>query len=122
MRALLGASLVLALGCGADKKGARTDAQKLVGKWQEVESQQPRQVTLEFTADGKISVVSSFEGKTSTSTGIYELEEYKLTTVFTAEGSLRKRKTVHKVTKLTDVRLELDDDGFPLKYERVIVK
>jgi len=75
---------------GADEPKINKD--KLVGTWVVAKGDFPKDATLEFTTDGKLTVVRKQEGKTVTIKGAYEVDRDKLkVTVTTPEGEERKQ-------------------------------
>lgn len=106
MRLLLGCTLVMAACSGLsadDKKGEKIDAKLLVGKWSPKGDKAPVPMTLEFTKDGKVSLVAGPEGKEERSEGTYTLEGNKLSLKMKL-GDREEAQTV-TVSKLTDTDL-----------------
>lgn len=123
MRTLLSCVLLVAFCCplGADdKKDEKIDAKKLVGKWKQYEPKDGIQVTVEYTADGKVNGTVVLEnGDKLTCVGTYKLEGNKLTQTV-AIGKQEAQETVGKVTRLTDDEFEMTDAlGTKCKARRV---
>ncbi len=81
-------------------------AKKIVGIWEvtKSESDLPAGTTVEFTKDGKLSVIIKDDMKFS---GTYKLDKDKLNVKLTAEGQTIEETST--ITKLTDDALELKD-------------
>jgi uncharacterized protein (TIGR03066 family) len=122
MRAILGFGLAVLLvasaGVSADDA---VDAKKLIGKWElkELPKDFPAGVTAtaEFTNDGKLTVVFTFDGKSDKTEGTYKLDGNKLSVEF------KDTKETSTVTKLTDEELTLKyEKGTEEAFKRVKAK
>jgi uncharacterized protein (TIGR03066 family) len=113
MRAILGCAAVLALACGVTVAGgqAKVDAKKLVGKWSPApdKDKKDKQVamTIEFTADGKVSMTVGAAGAEYKAEGTYKLAADKLT-VQMKVGDTEAKDTL-TIKKLTDDELTTED-------------
>ncbi len=109
MRVLLGCAAVLILSCTAtsmqDKKDETIDAKKLVGKWQPNDKKTP--LTIEFAADGKLTMTIGEAGKDIKMEGTYKLDGRKLDVQLKFMGEDIKEKLTIK--KLTDDELVTED-------------
>ena len=112
MRTVLGCAAVLALACGASVAGqAKVDAKKLVGKWAPVPDKDKKEkgpaLTIEFTADGKVSMTVGAPGAEHRAEGTYKLAGDKLA-VLLRVGEAEVKDTL-TVKKLTDTELTTED-------------
>ena len=112
MRTVLGCVTVLALACGVSVAGqGKVDAKKLVGKWAPVpdkdKKDKPPAMTIEFTADGKVSMTVGTPGAEHKADGTYTLTGDKLA-VQLKVGDAEVKDTL-TVKKLTDTELTTED-------------
>ncbi len=83
-------------------------AKKIVGKWVVDKSEDlPDGATVEFTKDGKLTVVAKADGKELKLEGTYKIEKDKITTKITFNG--KAIEDTDDIIKLTDEVLELRD-------------
>jgi len=116
MRTVLGGAAVLALACGVSLAAgqAKVDGKKLVGKWvpapdkdKKDKSDKQTAMTIEFTADGKVSMTVGAAGAEYKAEGTYKLAADKLT-VQLRVGDADVKDTL-TVKKLTDDELTTED-------------
>jgi uncharacterized protein (TIGR03066 family) len=124
MRMVLGTTLTLALiaGAGADeKKDVKIDARLLVGKWKQVEPDKGPQLTVEYTADGRMSGTADLgDGTILSFAGTYKVDGNTITQTFVFGGTKTEKKTVGTITKLTDEVLEsTSEKGLKARSKRV---
>jgi uncharacterized protein (TIGR03066 family) len=104
MRVILGCVAVLALAVAATAAGqAKVDAKLLVGKWEQApdkdKKEKPPAMVIEFTADGKLSMIVGDTGKEFRVDGKYTLEVDKLAVVLKlADKEIKETLTVKKLT------------------------
>lgn len=120
MRTLLGAGLILATACGLaagqEKKDEKIDPAKLVGKWEQMtDVKDIPKVTMEFTADGKLT--ADFGSAMPKAEGTYKLADNKLTQTLKING--KDVTQTYTITKLTDDVMEGEDAGQKFKRTRV---
>ncbi len=121
MRTLLGFGIVLALACGATAADEKIDGKKLVGKWEPKEAKKGEAMVMEFTKDGKITVVGDMGGKEVKIEGTYKLDGDKLSFVLKFMD-IEIKETV-TITKLTDTEMEgKDKDGKAEGFKKVVPK
>jgi len=125
MRTILGCALAVAValagGAGADDKGGKIDAKKLVGKWEPKEQKKDARITIEFTKDGKMNITAARDGKEDKVVGSYKLEGDQLA-IHLKVGEKEAKDTV-TVTKLTDDEWEgKGKDGKLESFKRVKAK
>lgn len=114
MRTILGGAAVFALMCGAALAGQpKVDGKLLVGKWEptvekektpdkdkppEKKEKLPAMV-IEFTADGKLSMVITEAGKETRAEGTYKLDADKLAvSLKVMDKEIKETLTVKKLT------------------------
>lgn len=111
MRTLLGCTLGLVLCCGLsadDKKAETTEAKKLVGKW--ALKKDGGKTRVEFTKDGKMTVVTVINEKEMKLEGTYKVDGRKLVlTVKVGEKEVERTRTINEVTD-TDL-VTTDEQG-----------
>lgn len=102
---VLGAFVLLSAG----PAGAQADnAAKIVGKWEVVKGEDiPKGATVEFTKDGKVSIVANIDKKEVKFEGTYTVEKDKLVTKITVDG--KTAEDTDTIKKLTDDTLEIED-------------
>jgi uncharacterized protein (TIGR03066 family) len=103
----LAAAIALAAGGAAQEKDSPVDAKKLVGKWEPAEAKKGTHVTLEFTADGKLVIVSTFDTKSEKFEGTYKLTGNKIAIAMRLKDQEVKQEVT--VLKLTDAELDTED-------------
>lgn len=117
MRALCVMGLSLALACGAaaeDKKGAKIDGKKLLGKWEQAEQKSGALIVIEYAADGKFACSVLVDGRTGAKiTGAYRLDGRALAMTARTEdekGAATSPLVLGQVTvtKLTDDELAIE--------------
>lgn len=105
-----------------DKKDAKVDAAKLVGKWKLTKSKDiPPGATavVEFTAKGELKLVMTVEKMEIKLDGTYKVNGSKVDTVLKDPGGGDKKETMELV-KLTDTVLHTKDEkGEVDEFERV---
>ena len=119
MRTLIGVGLGFALACGIaaadDKKDAKIDGTKLLGKWEPKDPKKGEEFVMDFSKDGKLSVTGTVDGKVQTFEGTYKLDGAKLSfelKVKGADGKVEDIKRTVTLIKLTDDDMEgRDDEG-----------
>jgi uncharacterized protein (TIGR03066 family) len=120
MRAVLCCVLGLFL-CGGltaeDKKDAKIDAAKLVGKWEPKDKKEGISATVEFTKDGKVTLIVSRDGKEMKAEGTYKVDGNKVTMEL-KQGDMEV-KLERTVTKLTDTEMTTADEK---GTERTVVR
>ena len=112
MRTVLGCVAVVALACGVSVAGqGKVDVKKLVGKWAPVpekdKKDKPPAMTLEFTADGKVSITAGPPGAEQRADGTYTLTGDKLAVQLKIDNADLKETLTIK--KLTDTELTTED-------------
>ena len=125
MRTILGCALAVAVafagGAGADDKGGKIDAKKLVGKWEPKEQKKEAKMTIEFTKDGKLAITAAGGGKEFKIDGTYKLDGDQLAMQMKL-GENEVKETV-TITKLTDDEMEgKGKDGKVEAFKRVKAK
>lgn len=109
MRAILGCTVVLVLATAVtatqDKKDQKTDAKKLIGKWETGDKKSL--VVIEFAAEGKLTLTAGESGKEIKVEGTYKLDGDKLEVSLKFMGEEQKEKLTIK--KLTDTELVTED-------------
>ena len=106
MRAILGCAVVLVacFGVVADEKKEAIDAKKLVVKW-ETEKKEGTAYAIQFTKDGRVTVVVTVDGKESKFEGTYKVDGNRVTV--TAKADDQEQTMTRTVAKLTDDELVL---------------
>lgn len=109
MKALSAFGLAVLIGVACNARAADDDyAKKIIGAWLFDKGEGlPPGAVVEFTKDGKVTIVAKDKDKEEKIDGTYKVEKDKLISKFTANG-----KTVEEtdtITKLTDEVLELTD-------------
>ena len=91
---------------------------KLVGTWVVAKGEFPKDATLKFTKDGKVTVVRKQEGKTVTVKGTYELDGDQLkSTITTPDGE--ERMHTGTIKKLTDKELVMEtENGQTVEFKK----
>jgi uncharacterized protein (TIGR03066 family) len=110
MRTVLGCVAVLALACGVSVAGqGKVDGKKLVGKWVPVPEKDKKALpmTIEFTADGKVSMTVGTPGAEHRAEGTYTLTGDKLAVQLKVGDT--EVKDALTVKKLTDTELTTED-------------
>jgi uncharacterized protein (TIGR03066 family) len=110
----LAAAAVLVAGpaLADEKKDAKFDAAKLVGKWEMVKSDEqtaPKGALVEFTKDGKVTLTLDAGGKKFEMGGTYKLAGDKLTVKFKPPDGGEEKEDTDTVKSLTDDKLVLVD-------------
>ena len=103
MRASIGAAIILIFAGASIAAEEKFDAAKLVGKWEEKNAKKGESTSIEFTKDGKFSIVGTRDGNELKASGTYKLSGDKLT----LEGKVMDNdvKQVITISKLTDDEL-----------------
>jgi uncharacterized protein (TIGR03066 family) len=126
MRAMLGWVAVLGLAVAVnaaprdDKKGdKKTDtATKLIGKWAPISNKKiAKELTEEFTKDGKYFFGTGDVKSGSKTEGTYKLDGDDITITTVREGEKNTRTVTIK--KLTDTDMELSFGGKIVPFKRV---
>lgn len=94
--------LAAAAGCG------RSDAQRLVGRWEVVDPPMSEKGTIEFTADGKVRATGDRGGRSVVEEGSYTLDGNRLTT---APPAGQGKAATATIVKLTDDELVVEGEG-----------
>lgn len=121
MRAIFGIGLALAfagVAAGEDKKDEKIDGKLLVGKWKQVEPKDSK-VTVEYTADGKLTGTLIFLDKTFKVIGTYKVEGNKILQTARFEDEKDERKTTLILSKLAEDVFEGELDGKKFTFKRV---
>lgn len=99
-----------------DKKGEKIDAKLLVGKWETKEA--GGTAAVEFTKDGKLTLVATVDGKELKFEGTYKVDGNKLSA--TLKAGDKEQTQTRTITKLTGTELATTDDkGKERLYTRV---
>ena len=106
MRAILSCTLTLVVCCGlsADDK---IDAKKLVGKW--TPKNETGKMVVEFTKDGKMTVVTVVDRKEHKMEGTYKVDGKKL--VMTVKAGEKEVERIRTIFDLTDTELITTDEN-----------
>jgi len=111
MKTLAAFGIVAALVVGGSARAADDDnAKKIVGKWELTKSEDPGApigAAVEFTKDGKVTIVAKADGKELKLDGTYKIEKDKLITKISFGG--KTDEDTDEIVKLTDDTLELRD-------------
>jgi uncharacterized protein (TIGR03066 family) len=106
MRALLCCAAVLTpcfSALGEDKKET-IDVKKLMGKW-ETEKKEGTTYAIQFTDDGRVTVIVTVDGKESRFEGTYKVDGNRVTV--TARADDKEQTMTRTVSTLTDAELVL---------------
>jgi uncharacterized protein (TIGR03066 family) len=114
MRIILSLALLavmgLVSGVGAqDKKDAKIDGKKLIGKWTPKDAKKEAGLVIEFAKDGKLILSVDIAGKTEKVEGMYKLDGAKLTLAI--KFGDKENKETMTILKLTDEELETEDSN-----------
>jgi uncharacterized protein (TIGR03066 family) len=109
MRTSIGVFLFLAFAGASFAAEEKFDPAKLVGKWEEKNPKKGESMSMEFTKDGKFSIVGTRDGNELKAEGTYKLSGDKLT----MEGKILDTEIKQTVTvsKLNDDELVGAADG-----------
>ena len=109
MKRLLTVAMAVVMIALAGTAPAADEDKKIVGKWEITKSGSdlPPGTTIEFTKDGKLTVVLKIEGKDEKITGTYKVDKTKLTVKLEAGGETHEETVT--ITKLTDEVLTIED-------------
>jgi uncharacterized protein (TIGR03066 family) len=109
MKRLLTVAMAVVMIALAGTAPAADEDKKIVGKWEITKSgcDLPPGTTIEFTKDGKLTVVLKIEGKDEKITGTYKVDKTKLTVKLEAGGETHEETVT--ITKLTDDALSIED-------------
>ncbi len=123
MRLILSAllsALVVVPGLSADdKKDETIDAAKLVGKWEpSAKAGLKFKVVIEYTKDGKFTLVNDASGKEEKREGTYKVDGNKVIVTMSQEG--KENPITRTITKLTDTEfVTTDEKGLERTFVRI---
>jgi uncharacterized protein (TIGR03066 family) len=89
-----------------DKKEAKIDAAKLLGKWEPKDPKKGDAFVLEFAKDGTLSATGTVDGKLQTFKGTYKLDGNKLSIGLKTPGEMVTRTL--KILSLDDDELKVE--------------
>jgi uncharacterized protein (TIGR03066 family) len=109
MRASIGVVLIMIMAACSIAAEEKFDAAKLVGKWEEKNPKKSESMSIEFTKDGKFSIVGMRDGNELKASGTYKLSGDKLT----LDGKVMDNDVTQIITisKLSDDELTGSAEG-----------
>jgi uncharacterized protein (TIGR03066 family) len=116
MRLILGLALAAVMGLVAgaaagqdDKKDAKIDGKKLVGRWTPKDAKKEAGLVIEFAKEGKLILSVDIAGKTEKVEGTYKLDGNKLSMAI--KFGEKENKETMTILRLTDEELETEDSN-----------
>ena len=116
MRPLVASVAFVILAGFATAADDKIDAKKLVGKWESVADEKQPKVTVEYTADGKVTGRIQLESMELAVAGTYTVEGDKLTQKTKIDG--RDLTVIITIKKLNDSELTGEWDGGKQSFRR----
>ncbi len=106
-------------------KPVKSNAEKIVGKWDLVKSSnglaEGTKCVVELTKDGKMSITMEFGERTSQYEGTYKLDKDKIDYEVSLYGN--KKAEILTIKTITDDELSVTDpDGIVEEFQRVVEK
>jgi len=104
---------------GGEKKKDKTNAEKILGKWEVTKAEQvPAGSTIEFTKDGKFKAVLKAGDKDLAMDGTYKVEKDKLKTTLKLGDKEISDTDIIKTLNETMLVLE-DSKGMVVEFKRI---